>query len=67
MAARRSPTVADLGAVVDPVPPLAIATGTWEVVRGTGVYAGVTGGGRSAHAGVGSNWFAQQEGYLTVP
>jgi hypothetical protein len=45
----------------------AIATGTWKVLRGTGVYVGVTGGGRSAHAGLKENWYAQQEGYLTVP
>jgi hypothetical protein len=28
-----------------------IGTGTWKVVRGTGQYAGIVGGGRSAHAG----------------
>ena len=31
--------------------PYNIATGTWKVVRGTGQYAWVTGGGRSAHVG----------------
>jgi hypothetical protein len=46
-----------------------IGTGTWKVVRGTGQYAGMAGGGRSAHAGLNggtSPWFARQEGFLTV-
>ena len=42
-----------------------VAMGTWKVVRGTGQYTGVTGGGRSAHAGMGQEWFARQEGFLT--
>ncbi len=33
--------------------PPGVATGTWKVVRGTGQYQGVTGGGRSGHAGFG--------------
>jgi hypothetical protein len=45
-----------------------VATDTWKVVRGTGQYAGVTGGGRG-----GSVWFertdhwsSHSEGFLTV-
>jgi hypothetical protein len=44
-----------------------IARGTWKVVRGTGLYAGITGGGRSAHLGLGRKWVARYEGFLTVP
>ena len=44
-----------------------IAIGTWKVVRGTGLYAGITGGGRSAHLGLGRKWVARFEGVLTVP
>ena len=44
-----------------------IAIGTWKVVRGTGPYAGITGGGRSAHLGLGRKWVARYEGFLTVP
>jgi hypothetical protein len=47
--------------------PPGVAIGTWTVVRGTGRYAQVTGGGRSGHAGLGSRWLARQEGFLTVP
>ena len=47
--------------------PYNIATGTWKVVRGTGQYAGVTGGGRSAQVGAPSGWFARYQGYLTSP
>jgi hypothetical protein len=43
----------------------AVAVGTWKVVRGTGQYAGIAGGGRSAHAGMGQQWFAQQEGLVS--
>jgi hypothetical protein len=42
-----------------------VAVGTWKVVRGTGEYAGVTGGGGSAHAGLGNPWNARLEGFLT--
>jgi hypothetical protein len=45
----------------------AVAIGTWKVVRGTGQYAQVTGGGRTGHAGFGSFWLARQEGFLTAP
>jgi hypothetical protein len=46
-----------------------VAYGRWSVVRGTGQYARVKGGGRSV--GVGHDrgegaWFARQEGYLTA-
>jgi hypothetical protein len=47
-----------------------IGTGTWKVVRGTGQYARITGGGRSAHAGLNGGtgpWFARQEGFVTTP
>ena len=47
--------------------PPGVAVGTWKVVRGTGQYAGITGSGRSGHAGLGAQWFARQEGFLTVP
>lgn len=45
----------------------AIAIGTWKVVRGTGAYAGITGSGRSAHAGLGTPWYARYEGFLRKP
>jgi hypothetical protein len=45
----------------------AVAVGTWKVVRGTGQYAGVSGGGRSAHAGLGRNWNARYDGFLAPP
>lgn len=47
--------------------PPGVAFGTWKVVRGTGQYARVTGSGRSSHAGFGSPWLAQLEGFLTAP
>ncbi|MDH4176699.1 MAG: hypothetical protein OEV72_03895 [Thermoleophilia bacterium] len=43
-----------------------VAIGTWKVVSGTGAYAKVVGGGRTAHAGMGKQWFIRLEGYLTV-
>ncbi len=43
-----------------------VAIGTWKIVSGTGVYAKVVGGGRSAHAGMGKQWFIRLEGYLTA-
>jgi hypothetical protein len=45
--------------------PYNIATGTWKVVRGTGQYAGVRGGGRSAQVGSPSTWLARYQGYVT--
>jgi hypothetical protein len=47
--------------------PDSVAFGTWKVVRGTGQYAKVTGGGRSGHAGLGHVWTSRQEGFVTVP
>lgn len=47
--------------------PPAVATGTWTVVRGTGQYAKVKGGGRSGHAGFGRPWLARHEGLVTTP
>lgn len=47
--------------------PDGIAIGTWKVVRGTGLYTGITGGGRSAHLGQGQGWVARYDGFLTVP
>jgi hypothetical protein len=47
--------------------PYNIATGTWKVVRGTGQYAGITGGGRSAQVGGPSGWLARYQGFLTSP
>ena len=44
-----------------------IATGTWKVVRGTGQYARVTGGGRSAQVGPPGEWLARYQGFLTSP
>ena len=43
-----------------------VAIGTWTVVGGTGSYAKVVGGGRSAHAGMGKQWFIRLEGFLTA-
>lgn len=42
-----------------------IAFGTWKVVRGTGEYARVTGGGRSAYDAHCQTWYARHEGFLT--
>jgi hypothetical protein len=45
-----------------------IGTGTWEVVRGTGAYAGITGGGRVANAtNVSRPWTERREGFLILP
>ena len=44
-----------------------VAVGTWKVVRGTGEYAAIVGGGGSAHAGLGNPWNARLEGFLSVP
>ena len=44
-----------------------VAVGTWKVVRGTGEYAGIAGGGRSGHEGLGRRWYARYEGFLTLP
>ena len=42
-----------------------IAQGRWSVVRGTGQYAGLVGGGRSGHVGLGRVWYSRAEGFLT--
>ena len=42
-----------------------VGTGTWKVVRGTGQYARVTGGGRIAQVGVASSSVARYQGFLT--
>jgi len=47
-----------------------IGTGTWRFVRGTGSYAGITGGGRVANAWVESGSQAlseRRDGFLTMP
>lgn len=44
-----------------------VATGTWQVVRGTREYAGIAGSGGSGHAGLGSPWYARFEGFLILP
>jgi hypothetical protein len=44
-----------------------VALGTWNVVRGTGAYARLTGSGGSGHAGLGTPWYARYEGVVTVP
>jgi hypothetical protein len=44
-----------------------VAFGTWTVVRGTGAYADVVGGGRSAYDAHCATWYARFEGYLTSP
>ena len=47
-----------------------IGTGTWRFVRGTGVYAGITGGGRVANAWIsfGSGALSERrDGFLTLP
>jgi hypothetical protein len=45
--------------------PYNIATGTWKVVRGTGQYAAVTGGGRSAQVGTPRIGRGRFQGFLT--
>ena len=44
-----------------------IGFGTWKVVRGTGQYAGIAGGGRSAYEAHCQKWYARHEGFLTLP
>ena len=44
-----------------------IGMGAWQVKRGKGLYAGITGVGRSAHFYQGNRWVARYEGFLTVP
>jgi hypothetical protein len=46
-----------------------VATDTWKVVRGTGLYAGVTGGGRGGSVWLErtDHWSSHGEGFLTLP
>jgi hypothetical protein len=45
-----------------------VGTGTWKVVRGTGQYAGITGGGRSGAVYLDRGpWSSRAEGVLTLP
>jgi hypothetical protein len=46
-----------------------VATDTWKVVRGTGQYAGVTGGGQGGSVWLErtDDWSSQFEGFLTFP
>ena len=47
-----------------------IGVGTWKVVKSTGAYAKVTGGGRSASVGHNHGngaWYIRHDGFLTVP
>lgn len=46
--------------------PYNIAVGTWKVVRGTGMYAQVTGGGRSARVGTLSTERVRYQGFLAA-
>jgi hypothetical protein len=44
-----------------------VGTGTWKVVRGTGHYAGISGGGRSGDVWLERGpWSSRNEGFLTV-
>jgi hypothetical protein len=43
------------------------AFGTWKVVRGTGRYARMAGGGRSAYDAHCDKWYSRHEGFLTSP
>ena len=47
-----------------------VGMGTWKVVRGTGEYAQIAGGGRTATAGLNRGngaWSVAEAGFLTVP
>jgi hypothetical protein len=44
-----------------------VAFGTWKVIRATGEYTGITGGGRSAYDAHCKKWYARHEGFLTLP
>jgi hypothetical protein len=45
-----------------------VGTGTWRVVRGTGQYAQITGGGRSGTVTLDRGpWSSRIEGFLTLP
>jgi hypothetical protein len=45
-----------------------VGTGTWKVVRGSGQYAGISGGGRTGNVSLERGpWSSRQEGFLTLP
>jgi hypothetical protein len=47
-----------------------VGTGTWKVVRGTGQYAQLAGGGRGGHTWLDRGrgpWSGRNEGFLTLP
>lgn len=45
-----------------------VGTGTWKVVRGTGQYAHVTGGGRTGNVSLDRGpWSSRNEGFLSLP
>jgi hypothetical protein len=45
-----------------------VGIGTWKVVRGTGQYARITGGGRSGNVWLDRGpWSSRDEGFLTLP
>jgi len=64
---RGSLTIRERSEWVDVGNGYSVGIGTWKVVRGTGQYAQIAGGGRSGHAGLGRKWFARYEGFLTLP
>lgn len=61
----RSEWVDIAGDANDDGAPDGVAFGTWKVVRGTGQYVKLAGGGRSAHEGLGLTWYARYDGFLT--
>lgn len=47
-----------------------IGVGTWQVVKGSGAYAGITGNGRTAQVGHNHGngaWIIRDDGFLTLP
>ena len=45
-----------------------VGTGTWQVVRGTGQYAHITGGGRTGNVSLDRGpWSSRNEGFLSLP
>jgi hypothetical protein len=45
-----------------------VGTGTWKVVRGTGQYAHITGGGRTGNVSLDRGpWSSRNEGFLSLP
>jgi hypothetical protein len=41
-----------------------VGRATWKVIRGTGTYARLSGGGGAGHLGLGDVWYARFEGFL---